>query len=438
MFALLQASELQAISTDTNFLSEFRSELDSAGFIDNKLQIEYFSTFRWLAPGLDSAHPRLDPIIRSFVVGTKVRLEEFEPTFSASTIDSLLKHRLLCRVGGGVIATFRLTLFDGLLIVGDPPLLLAEEEWIISPEESTHWVASYLVNSLAENQKNLRVLDVGTGTGAIALSAAARGHHVLGVDIHSRAVALAEVNASLNKRSATFELCSGKPEEYSFNTTFDRITFNAPGLSECGQTALSMCTGILNLPERFVSSLPALLSENGVCFFRHELPTRDRDRFDAAIKELGLSSATITDRAHWAGIPELETGLSIIRKSADKPSAILVPMLNGEDPETYIRSHEAIENGSWMTCHLRLYDHISIYEPVANTANTAVAVSRLNPRRSEFLTSEETELVRRTSSETVSELIGEGYPAESIKSLIVRGVVHVSSDVTSQKSAPGP
>ena len=84
---------------------------------------------------------------------------------------------------------------------------------------------------LAENlavKEGDATLDVGTGTGLIALLMARKARFVLGVDVNPIAVELAEKNARLNgiknvefRLSDLFEQVKGK---------FDVITFNAPYL----------------------------------------------------------------------------------------------------------------------------------------------------------------------------------------------------------------
>ena len=84
---------------------------------------------------------------------------------------------------------------------------------------------------LAENlavRKGDIALDMGTGTGIIALLMAQKAEYVLGVDINPIAVRLARENAELNgimnvdfRLSDLFENIDGK---------FDLITFNAPYL----------------------------------------------------------------------------------------------------------------------------------------------------------------------------------------------------------------
>ena len=94
---------------------------------------------------------------------------------------------------------------------------------VYEPAEDTFLLAE----NLAVKEGDV-ALDVGTGTGLIALLMARKASYVLGVDLNPVAVELARENALLNgiknvefRLSDLFENVSGK---------FDVITFNAPYL----------------------------------------------------------------------------------------------------------------------------------------------------------------------------------------------------------------
>ncbi|HIH73469.1 MAG TPA: methyltransferase domain-containing protein [Thermococcaceae archaeon] len=120
--------------------------------------------------------------------------------------------------------------------------------------------------------ENLRVkegdvaLDVGTGTGIIALLMAKKAKFVLGVDINPLAVELAKENARLNgitnvefRQSDLFENVEGK---------FDIITFNAPYLpgepEEPIDLALVGGESGREVLDRFIGEFPDYLKENGI------------------------------------------------------------------------------------------------------------------------------------------------------------------------------
>ncbi|HDZ35981.1 MAG TPA: methyltransferase domain-containing protein [Thermococcus sp.] len=121
---------------------------------------------------------------------------------------------------------------------------------------------------LAENlavRKGDTALDVGTGTGLIALLMARKASFVLGVDINPLAVELAGENALLNgiknvefRVSDLFERVEGK---------FDVITFNAPYLpgepEEPIDLALVGGEGGREVLDRFIREVPEYLKPGG-------------------------------------------------------------------------------------------------------------------------------------------------------------------------------
>jgi len=121
---------------------------------------------------------------------------------------------------------------------------------------------------LAENlavRKGDTALDVGTGTGLIALLMAKKASSVLGVDINPLAIELARENARINgiknvefRVSDLFENVSGK---------FDVITFNAPYLpgepEEPIDLALVGGEGGREVLDRFIREVPEYLKPGG-------------------------------------------------------------------------------------------------------------------------------------------------------------------------------
>lgn len=108
-------------------------------------------------------------------------------------------------------------------------------------------------------------LDVGTGTGIIALSAAEKASRVLGVDINPAAVELARKNAAANKiKNAEFQL-SDLFE--NVNEKFDVIAFNPPYIpvSEDGALAKAWSGGErgMGVAEKFLAQVRNHLNAGG-------------------------------------------------------------------------------------------------------------------------------------------------------------------------------
>lgn len=123
---------------------------------------------------------------------------------------------------------------------------------------------------LAENLKVKRddlALDVGTGTGIIALLMSRKARFVLGVDVNPHAVESARENAKINNiRNVEFHL-SDLFEKVDGG--FDIITFNAPYLpdeepKEMIERAWSGGESGREVLDRFIKEVSNYLTPNGV------------------------------------------------------------------------------------------------------------------------------------------------------------------------------
>ncbi|ADG13413.1 methylase [Methanocaldococcus infernus ME] len=128
---------------------------------------------------------------------------------------------------------------------------------------------SYLLLKNIVDVKGKRVLDVGTGTGILAIASALKGGIVEGIDINPKAIELAKKNAKLNGvkvkfyLSNLFENVKGK---------YDVILFNPPYLPTEEDDKIE---GYLNyafdggkegreILDRFIDQVPNYLKEGGV------------------------------------------------------------------------------------------------------------------------------------------------------------------------------
>jgi len=89
------------------------------------------------------------------------------------------------------------------------------------------WIVK--LNSKISKKKNLRILDIGTGSGCIAISLAKNipNSEVFAIDVSEKALAVAEKNALLNTVSLTF-LHKNILETTSLDQKFDIIVSNPP------------------------------------------------------------------------------------------------------------------------------------------------------------------------------------------------------------------
>jgi len=164
---------------------------------------------------------------------------------------------------------------------------------VYEPAEDTFLLAEALEVNPGE-----RALDVGTGTGLIALLMARKAKYVLGVDINPKAIELARKNALLNgirnvefKLSDLFENVSGR---------FDVIAFNAPYLpgepEEPIDFALVGGEEGREIIDRFIREVSDYLTENGRIYLVQSSITGIGETLNL-FRELGLR-AEVVARKH--------------------------------------------------------------------------------------------------------------------------------------------
>ncbi len=107
--------------------------------------------------------------------------------------------------------------------MGDENVLIPRPE----TEELVDWIVK--LNSKISKKKNLRILEIGTGSGCIAISLAKNipNSEVFAIDVSVKALAVAEKNSKLNTVSVTF-LHKNILETTSLDQKFDIIVSNPP------------------------------------------------------------------------------------------------------------------------------------------------------------------------------------------------------------------
>ena len=115
------------------------------------------------------------------------------------------------------------THFYGLEFIVDENVLIPRPE----TEELVDWIVK--LNSKLSKKKSLKILDIGTGSGCIAISLAKNilNSEVFAVDVSEKALAVAEKNATLNNVSITF-LQKNILETNQLVQKFDIIVSNPP------------------------------------------------------------------------------------------------------------------------------------------------------------------------------------------------------------------
>ena len=97
------------------------------------------------------------------------------------------------------------------------------------PRPETEELVALILNSNTGTQKKLKILDIGTGSGCIAISLAKNipNAQVFALDVSEKAIKMAQKNAKLNEVTITF-LYQSILETDNLNQQFDIIVSNPP------------------------------------------------------------------------------------------------------------------------------------------------------------------------------------------------------------------
>lgn len=210
----------------------------------------------------------------------------------------------------------------------NPPLVLPG---VYSPQEDT----ALLAGALSEEPlpPGADVLDVGTGTGALALQAARRGSRVTAVDVSWRAVYTARANAWLT--GASVRVRRGNLFHPVQDQSFDLILTNPPyvpaptGARPPRGKARAWDAGHDGrfVLDRVCREAPALLRPGGVLLIVHS-ELSDSGRTVGHLREAGLKAA-VTRRHRVAFGPVLRTREDWLRRrgllsAADEKEELVV------------------------------------------------------------------------------------------------------------------
>lgn len=106
-------------------------------------------------------------------------------------------------------------------------------------------------------------LDLGTGSGAIAVFAARRGYRVVGVDINPEAVRCARINALLNRLEDRIQIREGDLFAPVAGERFELVLLNPPFFRGEPKDRLDIAWRSTDVIERFAAGLPIALKPGG-------------------------------------------------------------------------------------------------------------------------------------------------------------------------------
>jgi len=187
------------------------------------------STVPWLYAGLlRLRNSRVAPLYWFFHRGRPLTRSELEKSVPGGLVTQLLDADILGETEAGLRSRVMLVPFQDRLYVTDPPRFKSHEDYVYAGRTTFHCLETAL-DQLTANPRaraGTRLLDMGCGSGFLALALAPRFAQVCGVDIIGRCTDYAQLNAALQGASNCTFLRSDLYSEVS--ETFDVIVTNPP------------------------------------------------------------------------------------------------------------------------------------------------------------------------------------------------------------------
>tara|TARA_Y100000590_G_scaffold457670_1_gene610793 strand:- start:1939 stop:2772 length:834 start_codon:yes stop_codon:yes gene_type:complete len=175
---------------------------------------------------------------------------------------------------------------------------------VLDPRPETELIIESVQNYFKNKNQNLKILDIGTGTGCLAISLAKeyKNSSVVATDISKKALGVANYNS---KKYNTVNQITFKLSKWiNSNEIFDVVVSNPPYLSEAEFRNLPECVKKyeprislfggkdgLKCYKEIASKLTKIINVHSICFI--EIGYRQKDKCIEIFKKSGLKCAEI-------------------------------------------------------------------------------------------------------------------------------------------------
>ena len=104
---------------------------------------------------------------------------------------------------------------------------------VLDPRPETELIIEEVLNNIADKQKKIKILDIGTGSGCIAISLAKelKNSQIVAIDISKKAIEVAKINRDLHKIKSQINFKLSIIE--NIKDKFDFIVSNPPYVKDC-------------------------------------------------------------------------------------------------------------------------------------------------------------------------------------------------------------
>ena len=203
----------------------------------------------------------LNTLLRWFWVGASQETSAIKPFVPAPIVDLLVESRLLRRENGRLVPEAMLIPFEGFLVASHHTSSIdaGDPEMVLWPNPTTR-----LLLRFTTRRPSRQTLDLGTGTGILALKAATHSEKVVATDLNPQAAAFARFNALLNGVE-NVECLQGDAFAPVAGRKFDLIFSNPPFFITPGAEYL-FCDNPMELDQlcrHLVREAPAHLEPGG-------------------------------------------------------------------------------------------------------------------------------------------------------------------------------
>jgi methylase of polypeptide subunit release factors len=164
----------------------------------------------------------LATLLRWFWIGIAQSARDVGPFVPGPIVELLVQARLLSRQGDRLVPEVMLVPYEGFLVASHHTSRIEDREMVLWPNPTTRLLLRFTIR-----RHSRQTLDLGTGTGILALKAATHSEHVVATDLNPKAVEFARFNACLNG-IASVEFLQGDGFAPVAGRKFDLIFSNPP------------------------------------------------------------------------------------------------------------------------------------------------------------------------------------------------------------------
>lgn len=235
--------KLEELLLDEKSLNEIREYLQSQNFslnhmakiaeIDDPVEILSAAVATSLGYGDLKANSTLAVIARLFVFGYSVSAESFEEHLPVRIREILLRHAFVVTNSFNEIQSqVALLEYEGFYFLSDKLFSIGKDAVPeVNDESDAVWPMAVwsitLYQKLSKSDQWKTFLDVGCGTGCMAILVHKRYSKVVGIDLNPRSILFSKINAKINQvKNVSF--MEANCFDWSIQTRFDHLSFAVP------------------------------------------------------------------------------------------------------------------------------------------------------------------------------------------------------------------